>query len=186
MLDTYKTIVVRQYEAALCTLNACVERCPPAVWAGRVGALRYSQAAFHALIFADLYLSRGVEALKAEAFHRGHADFFADYEEFEPRPPVRVYEKAPILAYVAHCRAKAAEAVAAETVETLNGPSGFGWLRFNRAELHVYNIRHVQHHAAQLSLRLRLETTEGVPWVSTGWREFPPADAPVASPPAGA
>jgi hypothetical protein len=41
----------------------------------------------------------------------------------------------------------------------------------SRAELHIYNIRHIQHHAGQLSLRLRLETGEGVDWVGSGWRE---------------
>lgn len=182
MLDTYRTVVAHQYEAALCTLNACVVRCPPDAWAGRVGELTFSQVAFHALIFADLYLGRDLDAIRRQPFHRENVDWFADYEEFEPRPPVRLYEKPPILTYLEHCRAKAADSVAAETAETLNGPSGFDWLRFNRAELHVYNVRHLQHHAAQLSLRLRLDAREAVPWVSSGWREFP-AVASAAPPP---
>jgi len=39
----------------------------------------------------------------------------------------------------------------------LAGQSGFHRRKCSGAELHVYNIRHVQHHAAQLSLRLRLD-----------------------------
>jgi len=38
----------------------------------------------------------------------------------------------------------------------------------SRAELHIYNIRHIQHYAAQLSLRLRLDTEVDIPWVSHG------------------
>jgi hypothetical protein len=52
----------------------------------------------------------------------------------------------------------------------LRAPEIFGG-DFSRAELHVYNIRHIHHHAAQLSLRLRLDTGRGVDWVGSGWRE---------------
>jgi hypothetical protein len=45
-----------------------------------------------------------------------------------------------------------------------------------RAELHVYNIRHIQHHSAQLIMRLRLDCDVDVPWISSGWRD--PAPAP--------
>jgi len=38
-----------------------------------------------------------------------------------------------------------------------------------RAKLHVVNIRHIQHHAAQLSLRLRLDHQEDIPWFSSRW-----------------
>ena len=33
----------------------------------------------------------------------------------------------------------------------------------------VYSIRHIQHHAAQLSLRIRLDHQIDTPWVRTGW-----------------
>jgi hypothetical protein len=59
-----------------------------------------------------------------------------------------------------------------ETEESLREIVEFDWLSLERAELHVYNIRHIQHHAAQLSLRLRLDTGDGIPWVGSGWREM--------------
>ena len=73
--------------------------------------------------------------------------------------------------YLQHCRTKAAAVIAAETAESLRGPSGFERRTFCRAELYVYNIRHVQHHSAQWSLRLRVEAQEAIPWVGSGWRE---------------
>ena len=76
---------------------------------------------------------------------------------------------------VAHCperrRHKAREAVARESADALARPSGFHWRECSRAELHVYNIRHIQHHAAQLSLRLRLDANIDIPWVSHAWKE---------------
>ena len=32
MLDTYKQVVVNQYEAVLAGLNFCIDRCPDALW----------------------------------------------------------------------------------------------------------------------------------------------------------
>jgi len=74
-----------------------------------------------------------------------------------------------ILEYVQSCKAKASDRIAAETSESLAGPSGFDWVPLPRCELHLYNIRHIQHHAAQLSVCLRRSTGEGVEWRGTGW-----------------
>jgi hypothetical protein len=71
-----------------------------------------------------------------------------------------------------HCRKKASAVIASETSDTLSAPCGFERRGFSRAELHVYNIRHIQHHAAQLSLRLRLDAKQDIPWIGSGWREL--------------
>ncbi|KPJ52053.1 hypothetical protein AMJ39_08795 [candidate division TA06 bacterium DG_24] len=47
-------------------------------------------------------------------------------------------------------------------------PSGFPWLPFNRFELHLYNIRHIQHHAGQLIERLRSQGVTDFEWVGIG------------------
>jgi hypothetical protein len=81
------------------------------------------------------------------------------------------YGKSFIDTYLQHCRQKASQVIAAELTETLQTPATFDWLDFSRAQLHVYNIRHIHHHAAQLSLRLRLDTDIDIPWVGSGWRD---------------
>src|SRR5262249_18513593 len=96
---------------------------------------------------------------------------FRDYEEFEDRPQVLMYEKPFLLSYIQHVRGKAQDTIARESAEVLSGPSGFSWRKCSRAELHIYNIRHIQHHSAQLSLRLRLDTDVDIPWVSHAWKE---------------
>jgi hypothetical protein len=138
-----------------------------------VAKLAFCQVAFHALFYADYYLSpTGDEAaFRAQPFHRGHADFFGDYEEFQDRAPTRRYDRPALRAYVGHCRGKLSEAIAAETEQTLSAWCGFEGRPLTRAELYVYAIRHTQHHAAQLSLRLRLDAGQDVPWVGYGWRE---------------
>jgi DinB superfamily len=170
VIDTFKELIANQYEAAFCMLASCVTRCPDANWDRPVGNLKFCQVAFHTLFFADVYLGRDLKSLREQSFHRDHAAVFADYEELEDREQQAVYGKSFIQAYLQHCRGKALQVIAAETADVLGSRPGFDWLKFSRAEVHVYNIRHIQHHAAQLSLRLRLDTGDGIPWVGAGWR----------------
>ena len=172
MLGVFKQLIANQFEAALCTLNACVERCPDANWNARVGNLAFCQVAFHTLFYADFYLGRNEESFREQAFHRDNPQFFRDYEEFEDRAQVLLYERSAIKRYMTHCRSKAAQAIAAETPESLVAPCGFARRTFSRAELYVYNLRHIQHHAAQLSLRLRLDADVDIPWIGLGWRDL--------------
>ena len=175
MLDTLKTLLANQFDAALCTLELCIARCPDAAWDAPVANLKFCQVAFHTLFFADAYLgpSDDEDAFRAQPFHRAHAAFFRDYEEFEDRAQTLLYDRPTVRRYVEHCRAKAAAALASETAESLSTPAAFARRSFSRAELYVYNTRHVQHHAAaQLSLRLRLDHGIDIPWVGSGWKEF--------------
>ena len=73
--------------------------------------------------------------------------------------------------------AKAIEVVSNETEPTLAGPSGFSWRKCSRLELHIYNIRHVQHHTGQRSAYLRRvdpsigQRRDVMKWIGWGWRE---------------
>ena len=171
MLETYKTLITNQFEAALSTLKMCIDQCPAEAWNAPVANLAFCQAAFHALFYADCYLGIDDEALKQQAFHLENADFFRDYEEMEDREQKLLYDKPDLDKYAEHCRRKALATIAAETADTLKAPCGFHWLKFTRAELYVYNIRHIQHHAAQLSLRLRLNEAASIPWARSAWSE---------------
>ncbi len=171
MTGTFKVLTANQFEAAFCTMNACIDRCPDAAWNAKVCNLSFCQAVFHTLFYADCYLGPNTESLRKQQFHRENEAFFGDYEELEDRVQVAMYEKEPIKVYLEHCRKKAAEVIAAETADTLAARSGFDWHAFSRAELYVYTIRHIQHHAAQLSLRLRIDHGENIPWIGSAWRE---------------
>ncbi|MEM9083782.1 MAG: DinB family protein [Planctomycetota bacterium] len=61
----------------------------------------------------------------------------------------------PLLALIDETLDKARTVISNETEDTLNGPSGFDWLPITRAEHHIYNIRHAQHHSAQIEAMLR-------------------------------
>lgn len=173
MIDTLKQLLTHQYEASLSMLHLGIVRCPEAMWNGRVANLKYCQAAFHVVFFGDVYLqpSDDIAALRRQPFHVEHAADFRDYEELEDRAQVLLYDKAFVADYLKYVRLKAGETIARESAEVLAGPSGFARRKCSRAELHVYNIRHIQHHAAQLILRLRLDTEVDIPWVGHEWKD---------------
>jgi hypothetical protein len=170
MLETCKSLLANQFEAALCTLSKCIDACPEAGWNAPVGNHAFCQVVFHTLFYADYYLGANEEEFRRQPFHRQHAGFFGRYEEFEDHEPTRLYDRAGINAYLEHCRSKASQTIAAETADSLCAPCGFARRTFSRAELYVYGIRHIQHHAAQLSLRLRIDAAADIPWVGSGWR----------------
>src|SRR5262249_31205382 len=83
--------------------------------------------------------------------------------------------KEDTLTYVPLVRQKLHDTLTAETAETLAGPSGFSWRKFSRAEMHLYNLRHIQHHVGQMSAYLRrvepaLFGQRELPWIGAGWR----------------
>lgn len=172
MVELYKRLIGNQYEACLRMLWEAIERCPDEAWEKPVASHAFCQAVFHTLFATDMYLGPNLEALREQAYHKEHTAVFRDYEELEDKKPEQMYDRADLLDYLGFCRAKARAVVAAETEASLAGPSGFPWLDrvgITRAELHVYTIRHIHHHAAQLSLRHRLDGRDGVPWCKTGW-----------------
>lgn len=169
MLDIFKELIANQFEAALCTLDTCIDRCPETAWDTRIGKYPFNQVVFHTLFFTDYYLGRDAEALRPQQFHRDNPEFFADYEQLEYREPVTLYDRASLKKYMQHCRQKASDVIVSETADSLSSPSGFARRDFSRAELYVLTIRHIQHHAAQLSLRLRINADLEMPWVGSGW-----------------
>ena len=171
--ETYQQLLASQFEASLCTLGHCLARCPGDLWSARVVLYPFYQVAFHALIFADLYLSADEESFRQQPFHLANRELFRDYEQLEDREPVLFYDRSQLLTYLAFCRSKAVATMAAETFATLSAPARFAGKNFSRGELHLVNIRHLQHHAAQLIMRLRLDANIDIPWIATGWRDLP-------------
>jgi hypothetical protein len=169
MAEFIGRILAGQYQAALCMLNDCLAACPPESWDAEVGKYPFWQVAYHALCFADLYLTPHEKAFQPRTdFHP------AGWREFEDEYPSRRFEKSELAAYLAFCREKAATALVAETATSLEGPSGHARRNFSRGELHVF-IRHLQHHVGQLSALLRrsnpaFQDLRVLPWIGSGWQ----------------
>jgi len=168
MPDFFQQCVTSQFEAALCMLKEAVEQCPPEHWDGRLAQLTFRQVAYHTLFFVDFYLSPGEQDFALRELHLRGGD------EREPGTCPGLSQE-ETLAYLAICREKLLATLAAETRESLQGPSGFSRRQIPRGELHLYNLRHVQHHTGQLGAHLRrvderFRNREALCWIGQGWR----------------
>jgi uncharacterized damage-inducible protein DinB len=162
MIDFWRSAIRQQFHAAIDMLANAIEACPDSVWSGQEPR-PFWYLAFHVLFFTDLYLSECDES----GFHPPPP---FGLTELAPGfvPPERVYSKDELLGYFEHCRKKL-DGVIAEMTETWAAdPCPFAYRAMSNGELLLYNMRHVQHHAAQLNMMLRQATDSAPKWVSKG------------------
>jgi hypothetical protein len=166
-----KGVFANQLEAAICTLNQCVDNCPKKEWHEKHEDYRFSQVVFHTLFYTDYYLSKNEDDFKSQDFHKENESLFEGYEELEDRIPQRIYTREEIDKYFSYCRTKIRLAIESEDEESLSGNSGFEHKNMTRAELYVSLIRHIQHHAAQLGLRVQRITGRELSWIQSGCKD---------------
>lgn len=140
--------------------------CPERLWSDRSKQPEFWYTVYHALFWLDCYLSNSLEGFAPPA------PFTLDELDERGLLPERVYAKDELHAYLEHGRKKCRATIEALTDDKARQRCGFEWLDINVAELLLYNMRHVQHHAAQLNLILR-QTIDSAPrWVKTAKRDL--------------
>jgi hypothetical protein len=149
----FQVAIIRQYHSSLAMMAMATELCPEPLWL-EGSPNRFWQVAYHALYYADLYLSQTEADFTPQAFHSdgSHMLDASRRDAQEPSVVDRPYTRSEILGYVDYCQSRATTQVQAMD---LRAPSGFSWLPFEKLELQIYNIRHLQHHTGQLTERLR-------------------------------
>ena len=161
-MDTiWRSILWQQFGAAIDMLENALRACPEEIWSDRSRQPEFWYVTFHTLFFLDLYLSGSAEGFAPPA------PFTLD--EMDPRGlmPERVYRKDELQAYLEHGRRKCRVTIDALTSERAREQCRFSWGEMSFAELLLDNMRHVQHHAAQLNLILRQQTDSAPRWVAT-------------------
>lgn len=158
----------RQLQAALSTLEYCINECPTEEWQEKHKDAPFSQVVFHTLFYCDFYLSGDEAEFKNQAFHRENMGTFDDYEELEYRAAVHLYEKEFVIKYLKYCREKIRLKLQNQTCIELNNPVRIGNKEMTGLELFIYVARHIQHHAAQLGLRIQYLTGKEMKWFSQG------------------
>jgi hypothetical protein len=156
---TWKTIIWKQFGASIDMLENAMLTCPEHLWGDRTQRPEFWYVVFHTLFFLDLYLS------ESDVGFLPPAPFTLDEMDERGILPERVYTKEELQRYLAHGREKCRETITAMTEEEGNRRCGFEWLDITVAESLLYNMRHVQHHAAQLNLILRQKVDSAPRWV---------------------
>ena len=158
-----------QYGAAIDALESALRDCPDGLWESQLwpdqpdqwvaaGFSSFWYLAYHTLFWIDLYLT-GAE----EGFAPPEPFDLVEMVDGETLP--RVYSREELLGYLATCRQRCRETIAAMTSEEARRICRFPWGDIPFAELQLYSMRHVVEHAAQLSFFLGQHTGRSAVWV---------------------
>ena len=155
-MDEYK-ILVSQYYAALEMLKQAILHCPASHWECREPQTPFGQVAYHALFYTHLYLQDSLQTFTPWPQHQ---------EAYLPsaQPAQSLSDKTTVLAYLAFCQQEAVAKIAETDLTAAD--SGFHWLPFNKLELQLYSIRHIQQHVGELMERLGSEA-QAIDWIGS-------------------
>ena len=147
-------------------LENAMRDCPDALWRDRSRRPEFWYLAYHTLFWLDYYLADPAQR------YAPPAPFTLD--ELDPAGllPERPYEKPELQAFLDHGRGKCRAAIEALTEERAHQPCGLPRRDMSTLELMLYNMRHVQHHAAQMNLILRQQLDDAPGWVGRTKREL--------------
>jgi hypothetical protein len=159
----------RQFGAAIDSFGNALHDCPDALWEAQLwpdqpdqwvakGFSSFWYLCYHTLFWLDLYLT-GAE----EGFTPPEPFNLVEMEADEVLP--RTYTRQELLGYLEICRRRCHVTIAAISGEQAQRLCSFGWGEVPYAELQLYNLRHVQEHAAQLHLFLGQQAGRSTSWV---------------------
>jgi hypothetical protein len=169
-----QSILKSQYHAVLAMLRQAIERCPDELWAARTEHRNpFWRVAYHTLYFTHFYLQQRATDFRPWEMHQTRIHDLDEHPappeidvlcELPHRPPQtgQPYTKEQLLAYWKICDDLVNPAV--DAMDLNRTECGFDWYKISKAEHQIVNIRHIQHHAGQLSDRLRAATGEGIDW----------------------
>jgi hypothetical protein len=165
---TTRTILWQQFGAAIDMFGNALRACPDGVWHARLWEdpsekPEYSQfwyLAFHALFWLDYCLSGAVEGFTPPP------PFTLDELDPAGLVPEEPYTQDELRAYLDYGRRKCQATIEALTDETALRLCRLHWGELTFLELLLYTMRHVQEHAAQLSLALGQQSVPHPGWVT--------------------
>ena len=157
LLSTLKEILWLQFGASIDMLENAIRACPDTYW--NTGS-NFWYTAYHTIFFLDYYLSE-----EPDNFHPP-APFTVSELDPAGLMPDRVYNKEELLSYLGYARQKCHDLIAGSNEEDLSKRWVNAYRNYSRLEILLYNMRHVQHHSAQLNVLLRQTINEAPRWVS--------------------
>lgn len=166
--DTLRPILKSQYHASLAMLRDAIEKCPDVAWMADDRSNACWQIAYHVLFYTHLYLHRDETSFTPWAQHQADVQFPSGLtggpKTDSALPPFpKPYTKAQVLDYLEVCDRMVDDAIDAADLEA--SECGFWWYKMGKLEHQFVNIRHIQHHTAQLCDRVRNAADVGVAWV---------------------
>jgi hypothetical protein len=157
---TLKEILWLHLNASLDMLDNAMSVCPDELWERPSHEMGFWYIAYHALWFLDHDLSPAEGKFTPPPFD------IHNYELEVKEPPYEdPYSKTDLRSYLQHCRQRFRAAIEALDEHGSHRLRGCERIHANVTEVIVDQIRHIQHHAAQLNLLLRQTTNSAPLWV---------------------
>ncbi|GAB3508688.1 DinB family protein [Emticicia fontis] len=156
MLQIIKQSLWNQMGASMDMIEDSILLCPEKEWDTD---WKFWYQAFHALFFLDYYLTM-------EPKNFVPPSPFTE-SEFEDSMPERTYTKKELIDYLSFCREKCRTLIENLSKEQLECRwiNSSGSMDYSVYEIIIYNMRHLQHHVAQLNLHLRHTIDNAPEWV---------------------
>jgi hypothetical protein len=167
MVNHLRAVLKSQYHASLAMLREAISRCPDDVWSGTAHKNASWQIAYHTLFFTHLYLQPDEASFRTWEGQREAQNPDGIVRPADPQSALPLipdpYTQAQALDYWEFCDAMVDAAV--DELDLTSPESGFNWFKMSKLEHQLVNVRHIQHHTAQLVDRLRAAHDIGIPWV---------------------
>jgi len=161
MINALKESLWKQFGASIDMLKNAILLWPEENWNTDKKCF---YMAYHCLVFLDYYLTIPPDNFSSPLpFTIGESD-----EAIDDVVPDRLYSKQELLDYLQSTREKCHEIIAGLTEGKLEERwiEEDGNMNYAVLEILLYNMRHVQHHAAQLNLLLRQKINNAPGWVA--------------------
>lgn len=161
--------IVSQYRAALNMLSDVISKVPENLWnsAEHTDTNKTWRLLYHTLWSTRYYLNeKAVDELFWSRAIPGAESLGGSWEDPAAIVEVKGFNTPEeLLSFLDDIKADLQKSVESLPLEA---PSGFEWYPYSRFELHINNIRHIQHHTAQIIERLKHNGLSNFPWAIDG------------------
>jgi len=164
-IKSMKEIVWNQFGASIDMLINVVSNCPDNHFKQNP---RFYFIAFHSTIFLDYYLTIPPKDFSPLLSFTQKEPKDRPAEAIDDLMPDKVYNKKEIVDYLKQSREKCRQLIASLTEESFNQRFKEGDqpndMDYPILEILLYNLRHTQHHTAQLNMLLRQDIDKHMEW----------------------
>lgn len=158
-------ILWNQFGASIDMLINVISNCPDDYFETHK---RFYYLVFHSTIFLDYYLTIPPSDFSPLLSFTQKVAEDRPIETIDDLIPDKIYEKGEIVAYLKQSRVKGKQIVYALNNRTLNDKFKEGDnpndMNYPILEIILYNMRHTQHHTAQLNMLLRQDINKHMEW----------------------
>jgi len=171
MVSNFQNILWKQFGAAIDMLANAIKHCPEEYL--KNGSKQF-YIAYHTILFLDYYLTIPPTEFVSQLPFTIMPQEKIPEESIDDIMPDRIYTKTELLDYLQSAKDKCRRLLANLSEENfeerwITEPDDLAaplTMNYSVLEILLYNLRHVQHHAAQLNLILRRDSKTVPDWVS--------------------